>query len=91
MSDPQPFDGKPVPLRGDVWRHYKGGHYVVLAVAVDVNNPSREEDRYVVVYRAIGSSQIFARAEAEFLEDVDGSPRFTLDYRREGVGDQVRT
>ena len=108
MSGPRPGDG-PVPLRGDVWRHYKGGHYVVLCVAVDANNLSRGEDRhspvcgksrYVVVYRVLGGTQVYVRAEAEFLEQVPVEtvdcvgalvPRFTLDYRREGVGDQART
>jgi hypothetical protein len=83
----------PRPQRGDIWRHYKGGFYVVLCVAVDANNRNEERnpggnDRYVVVYRRIGAYQIYARAEAEFLGDAEvGGPRFTLDYRRDGAGD----
>jgi hypothetical protein len=86
------------PLRGDIWRHYKGGFYVILCVAVDANNLSRGEhnpgsnDRYVVVYRRIGGSPVYARAEAEFLKDAEtGGPRFTLDYRRDGAGDPAAT
>jgi hypothetical protein len=50
-------------LPGSVWRHRKGGVYVVLAVA------TREADRQPdVVYRCARTAVIYTRPAVEFLD-----------------------
>lgn len=72
------------PQRGDIWVHYKGTHYIVLGVGLDANNTRVRDDGLdvsVVVYRRLDHVEIFVRDEVEFLEEVDGVPRFRLVYR----------
>lgn len=47
------------------YRHYKGGHYVVIGVAIDANNKTTGE-RQVVYHNANDPDTLFVRREAEF-------------------------
>lgn len=65
-------------LAGQFYRHYKGGYYVVLGVAVDANHGGDPR----VFYRAVGNlkadPRIYHHTDEAFLKVVDGIERFTL-------------
>ena len=55
------FDNRSVP--GTIWRHRKGGHYMILGSAV------RERDRSCeVIYRCQQSGIVYTRPAAEFFD-----------------------
>lgn len=61
---------------GVQYRHYQGGMYTILAVAMDATNAN--EGRRVVVYRAQVDGAVYVRTVDEFLEPVlwpDGTTR----------------
>lgn len=69
---------------GKRYRHYKGNEYIVLALARDESDPTRE----LVIYRALyespdfGRDCVWAREQSCFEEDIEVSgvlmPRFTM-------------
>lgn len=67
---------KGCPQIGSLWRHYKGGRYMVMANAI---LESTQEP--AVVYRKIDTAVSFTRPLAEWQENVDNNgftqPRFT--------------
>lgn len=72
------FERKPKkgePVRGAVYRHYKGGEYTVLEVALHTETGER-----LVVYKSLGG-EVYCRPLKMFMEDVDVAgekfPRFT--------------
>lgn len=69
------FEGQRVVLAGQLYKHFKGGLYVVLAVAEHT-----ESGEQFVVYRSLeGESKIWARPEEMFLSKVEGGGyRFEL-------------
>ena len=60
---PSPLDYPDIPLGR--YRHFKGGEYTVIGVALHTNHA----DRYVVVYRN-DAGNLFVRSAANFLEKV---------------------
>lgn len=62
---------------GKKYRHYKGGFYYVLYMALHT-----ETDEQMVVYQAAQGGQIFCRPLAMFVENVTTpdyqGPRFVL-------------
>ena len=58
-------------IEGGVWRHYKGGLYRVICRA---RHESTGDP--LVIYQDIGTGRIYARAEAEWQQMVDGHVRF---------------
>jgi hypothetical protein len=64
-----------------VYRHYKGGYYLVTGTAADATNG--REDRTVVFYTSMSDGKNYARDWAEFADFVLGPgrrarvPRFT--------------
>ena len=53
---------------GQVYRHFKGRHYVVL----DVVRDSEDDEGRVVIYQALyGARERWARPLAMFLSEVD--------------------
>jgi predicted kinase len=61
------------PQEGSLWKHYKGGHYCVVTMALQEGSKQP-----VVVYRAAdGSVPHWARPLSEWQEEVEpGVPRF---------------
>jgi len=61
-----------MPQPGEIYRHYKGGHYSVVTSAIkeDTLEP-------MVVYRSNARGSVWIRTHANFVELVDGVPRFS--------------
>lgn len=58
-----------------LYQHYKGGLYVVIAEATDSTNSA--DDEPFVVYYSLTTRRHFIRAYDEFHEDAEpGIPRF---------------
>lgn len=59
------------PQQGEVWRHYKGGDYVIFNFARD------EDGKVVVVYGNV--EKMFVQGIDRFMQEVEhNKPRFTL-------------
>jgi hypothetical protein len=54
------------PVAGDVCRHYKGGLYIVLAIAVHT-----EEKNRLVLYRPLSGENVWARPFDIFCADIE--------------------
>lgn len=69
-----------MPKAGEKYQHYKGGKYVILALAID----SDTEKRVVVYQDAHAPDKIWTRNLFIFLEEVEWEgrriPRFTKIY-----------
>ena len=65
-------------LKPGIYKHYKGGEYVVLGVAKHSENPTDE----LVVYKHLPSNVLWVRPLAMFCENVSvgeySGPRFTF-------------
>lgn len=61
-------------IKPGVYQHYKGGYYLVLFTADDSNNFADHE--LGVVYISLDRGKANFRRLTEFLEEVDGKPRF---------------
>ncbi|MBR5338280.1 MAG: DUF1653 domain-containing protein [Lachnospiraceae bacterium] len=69
---------------GEVYRHFKGNTYEVLALAVNADNRER-----VVVYRSLANDKVFVRSFRGFTGEInkDKYPEATQTYRFELVED----
>jgi hypothetical protein len=67
------LDGKTMPQRGQIWRHYKGTFYEIVEVA-----EHSESNDVLVLYREMqGNKKIWARPLSMWHDDIgDGKPRF---------------
>jgi hypothetical protein len=54
------------PVPGELCRHYKGGVYVILAVAIHT-----EDREMLVIYRSLENSQVWARPRTHFCQNVE--------------------
>jgi hypothetical protein len=54
------------PVPGDICRHFKGGLYVVLAVAIHTEEKSR-----LVIYRPLAGENVWARPFESFCADIE--------------------
>jgi hypothetical protein len=54
-----------LPQPGEVYRHYKGGHYEVVCVALD-----EETGRRLVVYRGLADGRVWSRSLWSFQQRV---------------------
>ena len=73
---------------GEVYRHFKGNYYKIIALAKDSSDLSD-----VVVYQALyGNGQIYTRSMSEFLSEVDRKkyPDAVQRYRFEVVNGEMR-
>jgi len=63
-----------LPQIGETWTHFKGGKYLIKGFAWEADGPH-------LVLRVIYCSEeaIFTRTLSNFLEPVDGTPRFQHD------------
>ena len=70
---------------GQVYRHFKGNVYEVIALAVNADN--REE---VVVYKSLNKDKVFVRSYRGFVSEVNKEkyPDVTQKYRFELVSDR---
>ena len=59
------------PRSDEKYRHYKGGMYTILAVALTESSLDP-----VVVYRSEEKGCVWARPLSDFMSLVDGKPRF---------------
>ena len=69
---------------GQVYRHFKGNVYEVIALAVNADN--RED---VVVYKSLSKDKVFVRSYSGFISEVNKEkyPDVTQKYRFELVSD----
>lgn len=68
---------------GGIYRHFKGDHYVVEALAKDCETTER-----VVIYRQLyGAGELWVRPLSDFLAEVDHQkyPLVTQKYRFEQI------
>lgn len=57
------------PRIGEVYRHYKGGHYVVQHFAT--HSETREQ---MIVYLNLDHDSLWVRPLAEWMKPIDGQP-----------------
>jgi hypothetical protein len=57
---------------GQVWRHYKGGFYFIVAVA----KHTETEEQFVIYRLTSASAEFWARPLAMFLSSVGEQMRF---------------
>lgn len=70
--------------KGEIWRHYKGGRYVIIGMGIgqdSINNVSYYiENRNFIIYKALYQTALFVRSVEDFYSEVtEGSitkPRF---------------
>lgn len=58
---------------GEIYRHYKGGVYGVIAVAKHCDT-----NESYIVYKDVETSEIFIRPQKDFEGEVRGYKRFVL-------------
>jgi hypothetical protein len=62
------------PLPGQVYKHYKGGTYEIISMAVHTETQER-----LVVYKSLNFGSVYVRPyEIWNSESEDGGKRFTL-------------
>jgi hypothetical protein len=59
------------PSAGSVWRHYKGGDYVILHQAIDDRTLEP-----VIVYRCLDGHDVWLRTPESWYKPQDGRQRF---------------
>jgi hypothetical protein len=66
------IDPKTLPMTGDVWKHYKGGLYQIIAIA-------RFELglEIAVVYQSLTDGSTWVRDLSEWNDQVEEKTRFT--------------
>ncbi len=71
------MSGRPDPVPGQRFRHFKGGEYTALGVGLDASTQGR-----IVVYRPDYPCEIglFSRPLAEFLGEVERDGRTVLRF-----------
>ena len=81
LSHPKEAPMTPLPLveAGEIWRHFKGGLYEIIAIAKD-----SETKETVVCYSRLGVGEQWVRRQKEFLEwlSADHLPRFAFVRRK---------
>jgi hypothetical protein len=56
----------------DIYKHYKGGRYLLLHIATHVDT-----QEILIVYKSLSDNKIWCRPEKEFFEKLpDGRNRF---------------
>jgi hypothetical protein len=63
------------PAKGELWKHYKGGLYMIVAIGRD--EPTLED---VVVYASLKDDSVWVRSMTAFKGSVDENgymPRFS--------------
>lgn len=61
------------PVKPGIYKHYKGGTYLVLGTFTDEKTKERK-----VSYVDLKTQQGWHRIESEWFDDVKGGPRFRL-------------
>lgn len=60
------------PERGDLYRHFKGGFYIVLhAGVINATNDANDEETYVF-YKRVGNGDMYIRKYSEFVSKING-------------------
>lgn len=86
LKDIQEF-GRKLPKRGQVWKHFKGGVYVIDGIA----NHTERKDKGFVIYHLredVRASRLWARPVDMFMSRVDVGkyPDVKQFYRFEHIG-----
>ena len=86
LKDIQEF-GRELPKRGQVWKHFKGGVYVIDGIA---KHTERKDKGFVIYHLRVGghANQLWARPVEMFMSRVDVGkyPDVKQFYRFEHIG-----
>lgn len=72
-------EGQQFPKEGLLYRHFKGGSYTVLHIALDT-----ETEKQTVVYRSVTDGKIFTRPLNIWLEDVSYENTIVKRFKKYG-------
>ena len=77
------MDKRRLPIKGDVWKHFKGKRYVIVDIAEHTETKEK-----LVIYHRMSNNKIYARPVEMFMSEVDHEkyPNVTQKYRFELVG-----
>ena len=64
---------KEYPQPGEIWRHYKGGKYEVIAMCNHT-----ETNEILVIYKSLSFGGFYARPYSEWHDDVKGKNNITI-------------
>ena len=65
---------------GDVYRHFKGGDYVILAVATLESSKGTDKEQKLVIYQSKEKKTVWARTMENFTEIIDGPEKSMLRF-----------
>ena len=63
-----------IEIKPGLYRHYKGGLYIVEGVARHTENTGED----LVIYESLDTHRLWARPASMWYDKVDGKPRFEL-------------
>ena len=86
------FNNRPFPNKGETWKHFKGGLYVIIGLGLLVDNSKEGVKGYEIIYVIYENSrgEIFIRNIVEFMSEVDHDkyPDCNQKYRFELTEDE---
>lgn len=71
------MENKKEVLKGEIYKHYKGGMYEIFGESLHT-----ETSETLVLYFAVGKSQLFARPLEMFLETVEVDGRIVDRFQK---------
>ena len=65
---------------GDLYRHFKGGDYVILAVATLESTKGTDKEQQLVIYQSKEKKTVWARTMEDFTAIIDGPEKSMLRF-----------
>jgi NTP pyrophosphatase (non-canonical NTP hydrolase) len=72
---------------GDLYKHYKGGEYVIIAVSILESSKGTDKEQTLITYQSLEKNQCWTRTLENFTEVVDVEDKTML--RFEPVGAKI--
>ena len=84
MSDEEVFEGRRIPHYGEIWRHFKGKNYFILAPVAEHTETGEKFVVYQALYEGYG---VYVRPLSMFMSKTDKGkyPNATQEFRFEKV------